>query len=158
MVLVTTALVAVAPPLAAPIASVLVDGAMVATGATTTALGEGALVGLGVIGSGGSSSAGIALATACGPIGWFVVGCDKNNNHDSDSSYTWDCWKPVVRDTSPRPSRGMTLRSLAAHPNVRSLSLDQGRLLVGNTFGEHFRLTPVSVKGTVAFHASIISS
>lgn len=55
-------------------------------------------------------------------------------------------------------SRGMTLRCLAAHPNVQSMSLDQGGLLVGNIFGERFRLTPVSVEGTLALHTSILSS
>jgi hypothetical protein len=120
------------------------------------ALGEGALVGVGAIGGGGST--GIALATLAGPIGCLVVGCNKNDDHNGDSGYTWDCWKPVVRDTSTRPSYGMTLRCLAAHPNVWSMSLNQVGLLVGNIFGERFRLTPVSVEGTLAFHASILSS
>ncbi|KAI1839554.1 hypothetical protein JX266_014234 [Neoarthrinium moseri] len=158
MVLVTTALAAAAPPVIAPAAPVIVDLLMAGTGATTAAVGEGALVGLGVIGSGGSGSAGIALATAAGPVGWIIVGCDKTDNQNGDSDYTWDCWKPVVRDTSPRPSCGMSLRCLAAHPNVRSISLDQGLLLVRNTFGEHFRLSPVTVKGMLAFHASIFST
>lgn len=126
--------------------------------ATISALGEGAIVGAGVIGSGGSGSAGIALATMAGPVGWWVVGCNKNGDHNSDRGYTWDCWKPVVRDMSTQPSSGMTLRSLAAHPNVQSLSLDHDGLLVDNTFGERFRLTLVDVEGTPAFHASILSA
>jgi len=126
-------------------------------GAAVMAVGEGAVVGAGVIG-GGSGSAGIALATFVGPIGWAVVGCKKNDNQHGESGYTWDCWKPVVRDKSTRPSCGMTLRCLAAHPNVRSMSLDQGGFLVGNIFDERFRLTPVNVEGTLAFHASILSS
>ena len=120
------------------------------------ALGEGACVGVGALGGGGSGD--IAFATLVGPIGWAIVGCNKNDDHNGDSGYTWNCWKPVVRDKSTRPSCGMTLRCLAAHPNVRSMSLDQGGLLVGNIFGERFRLTPVSVEGMLAFHASILSS
>lgn len=119
------------------------------------ALGEGACVGVGALG--GGSSAGIAFATLVGPIGWAVVGC-KNDDRNGDSGYTWDCWKPVVRDTSTRPSGGMTLRCLAAHPNVQSMLVDQGRLFVENIFGERFHLTPVTVKGGLAFHASILSS
>lgn len=81
-------------------------------GATILALGEGACVGVGALGGGGS--AGIAFATLVGPIGWAIVGCNKNDDHNGDSGYTWDCWKPVVRDMSTRPSCGMTLRCLAA--------------------------------------------
>ncbi|KAL8366835.1 hypothetical protein RB595_008712 [Gaeumannomyces hyphopodioides] len=141
-------------------AAVAASGAAVlegaGVGATVVALGEGACVGVGAIG--GGSSAGIAFATFLGPVAWAVVGCNKNDDQNGNSGYTWDCWKPVVRDTSTRPSCGITLRCLAAHPNIRSMSLDQGGLLVGNIFGERFRLAPVSVEGTLAFHASILSS
>ncbi len=127
-------------------------------GGAVLAVGEGAVVGAGVIGTGGSGSAGIALATLVGPIGWAVVGCQKNEDQHGESGYTWDCWKPVDQDTSLRLSEAMTLRRLAAHPNVRSTSLDQGGFFMENTLGERFRLTPVSVEETLAFHASIFSS
>lgn len=92
-----------------------------------------------------ASAAGIAAATIAGPVGIAVVGSD---------GYTWDCWKPVVRDDSASPSRGMTLRRLASHPNVRNITLDVGGFVVGNTFGDYFRLSPVNIDGTLAFHAS----
>ncbi|KAM0364087.1 hypothetical protein ACHAO7_010076 [Fusarium culmorum] len=126
-------------------------------GATVLAIGEGAFVGAGAM-AGGSGSAGIALATFVGPVGWAVVGCSKNDCHNGDRSYTWDCWKPVIRDTSTQPSHGMALCDLVTHQNVQSMSLDQERLLVDNIFGERFHLTPVSVEGTLAFHASIVAS
>ena len=47
------------------------------------AVGEGAVVGVGAIGGGGS--AGIALATLAGPIGCLVVGCNKNDDHNGDT-------------------------------------------------------------------------
>ncbi|KLU90293.1 hypothetical protein MAPG_09257 [Magnaporthiopsis poae ATCC 64411] len=161
---VTGLAVAVAPVLGAVGAGTATSAAVAASGAaalegagvgaTVVALGEGACVGVGAIG--GGSSAGIAFASLLGPIGWAIVGCDENDDQNGDGGYTWDCWKPVVRDTSTQPSCGMSLRCLAAHPNVESMSLDQGGLLVGNVFGERFRLTPVSVEGTLAFHASIL--
>lgn len=161
MVAITETVLATAP-FAFPIVYAL-EYAGVSTGLATVggaglvpALGEGALVGLGALGGGGS--AGIALATLAGPLGALLVGCKKNDDENDDNSYTWDCWKPIVRDTSSLPSNGITLRCLAAHPNVRSMSLDQGGLLVRNIFGERFRLTAVSVEGTLAFHASVLSS
>jgi hypothetical protein len=84
------------------------EGASVGT--TIMAMGEGALVGAGAVG--GGSSASIALATLAGPVGWAIVGCNKNNDHTCDSGYTWDCWKPVVIDDSVGLSRGITLRDL----------------------------------------------
>lgn len=164
---VTGAAVAAVPVLTAVGAGTAVSAGVAATGVVAlegagvgtaiVALGEGACVGIGALG--GGSSAGIAFATLVGPIGWAVVGCDNTNGgRNGDGGYTWDCWKPVVRDASTRPSCGMTLRCLVAHPNVQSVSLDKGGLLVGNVFGERFRLAPVDVEGTLAFHASIFSS
>jgi len=147
MVVIVTTILTTAPA-AIPIV-VALESAGVSTGIATAgagtgftfALGEGALVGLGALG--GGSSTGIALATLAGPLGAALVGCNKNEDNNGDTSYTWDCWKPVVRDTSARPSNGMTLRCLADHSNVQSISLDQGGLMLGNIFGERFRLTPV---------------
>lgn len=125
-------------------------------GSKVAAIGEGTVVAVGSLG--GGSSAGNALATKAGPIGCGLVGCSEKEDCGSVAGYTWDCWKPIVRDPSPQPSQGITLRSLAAHPNVQSMSLDQEGLFVENTFGERFHLAPVSVEGALAFHASILSS
>lgn len=57
-----------------------------------------------------------------------------------------------------QPSHGIALRDLATHWNVQSMSLDQEGLVVDNVFGERFRLTPVSIEGRLAFHASIVVS
>jgi hypothetical protein len=142
-------------------------GGAAGTAGTIAAVAEGAIVGAGVVAGGtvaagqaaagvlaagsiaeAASAAGIAAATIAGPVGIAIVGCD---------GYTWDCWKPVVRDDSASPSRGMTLRSLKAHSNVRSVTLDLDGFVVGNTFGDYFRLSPVNANGVLAFHASLIS-
>ncbi|KAK3363982.1 hypothetical protein B0T25DRAFT_597651 [Lasiosphaeria hispida] len=159
MVCVMTGITAIAAPvLGAYTEAVIATAAAVegfGTGAAlTTAVGEGALVGMGALA--GGSSTGIALATLAGPFGWLLVGCNENDHDIGGSGYTWDCWKPVIRDASARPSRGMALRCLAAHRNVQSVSLDWGELVVGNVFGERFRLTPVRVEGSMALHASML--
>lgn len=100
-------------------------GATAGTTGTLGAVAEGAIVGAGVVAGGtaavaeaavttgvasalaagtiaeSASAAGIAAVTIAGPVGIAVVGSDGN---------TWDCWKPVVRDDSASPSRGITLR------------------------------------------------
>ena len=173
MVLITGAVagaIATCPPAVAilgPTGASAAGGALIPTvaaaegvagglGGAVLAVGEGAVVGAGVVG-GGSGSAGIALATFVGPVGWAIVGCDKVNHHNGDGGYTWDCWKPIVREKSTRPSQGITLRDLAHHPNVQSMSFEQNKLLVENIFGQRFRLTPVNVEGMLAFHASLFS-
>ncbi|KAI9037205.1 uncharacterized protein KD926_000710 [Aspergillus affinis] len=146
-------------------------GTAAGTTGTLGAVAEGAIVGAGVVAGGtaavaeaavttgitsaiatgaiakSASAAGIAAATIAGPVGIAVVGSD---------GYTWDCWKPVVRDTSVSPSRGMILRRLASHPNIRSITLECDGFVVGTTFGDNFRLSPVNVDGQLAFHATQI--
>lgn len=143
-------------------------GAVAGTTGTIGAVAEGAIVGAGVVAGGtaavaeaavttgitsaiaagtiaeSASAAGIAAATIAGPVGIAIVGSD---------GYTWDCWKPVVRDDSTSPSRGMTLRRLASHPNVRFVTLDLAGFVVENTFGDSFRLSPLNIDGKLAFHA-----
>src|SRR5438045_2920013 len=79
-------------------------------GAAILAVGEGACIGMGALG--GGSSAGVTLAMMVGPVGWAVVGYNKNGYDTGGSSYTWDCWKPVVMDHSVEPSHGISLRDL----------------------------------------------
>ncbi|KAJ4161509.1 uncharacterized protein LMH87_007547 [Akanthomyces muscarius] len=126
--------------------------------ASVVALGEGTAIATGLIGSGGSSATGFALASMLGPLGCAIVGCDKNESAGGDGVYTWDCWKPILREFSMQPSRGMPVHRLVSHPNVQSVSPYRNGLIVENVFGERFRLDPVSVQGTLAFHASILSS
>ena len=123
-------------------------------GAAVLAVGEGAVVGAGAIS--GSSSAGIALATLVGPIGWAVVGCNKNDDHNGGSGYTWDCWKPVVMDDSVGLSRGLSLRDVYSHSNLRRITVDGDGFVAENIRDERFRLSPVDVDGTLAFHATPI--
>jgi hypothetical protein len=130
----------------AAVAEGAIVGAGVAVGGTVAVV-EGVTTGVIVAGTIAetASATGIAAAAIAGPMGIAVVGGD---------GYTWDCWKPVVRNDSASPSRGMTLRDLAAHSNVRSVTLDLDGFIVGNTFGDYFRLCPVNVGQELAFHAS----
>ncbi|KJR86288.1 uncharacterized protein SPSK_02798 [Sporothrix schenckii 1099-18] len=164
MVLVVSSLTVVAVSgLGAPVGGAAVSAA-VSAGSTVTgipvvtsvvALGEGALVGIGSL-AGGSSS-GIALATLAGPVGAAVVGYAALGSGTVVAS--WDCWKPIVRDPSTQPSRGISLGDLAAHPHVDSIVWSHGGdLVVANIFGERFHRRPVDVDGSLAFHASPLYS
>ncbi|KAK1839142.1 hypothetical protein CCHR01_18239 [Colletotrichum chrysophilum] len=91
---------------------------------------------------------GVASASFfAGPIGLAVVG---------DDGVSWDCWKPVVMETSEVPSRGMTLRDLHGHRNMKQITIDHNGFIAENVLGRRFRLSPVTVYGILTFHATII--
>ncbi|KAK7422463.1 hypothetical protein QQZ08_009451 [Neonectria magnoliae] len=105
--------------------------AAILSGAASTAALEGA----------------VTASMFAGPIGWAIVGAD---------GYTWDCWKPVVMDDSITASRGITLRDLYKHTNLRRMIIEGDGFVAENVRSEKFRLSPVDVDGTLAFHATSI--
>jgi hypothetical protein len=113
----------------------------VAVGGVVGTVAGGAIEGAVAAVTTGAASAGAfsGAATAsmfAGPIGWAILGAD---------GYTWDCWKPAVMDNSVSLSRGIALRDLYNHPNLRRMTVD----------GDGF-LSPVDVDDALAFHATPI--
>jgi hypothetical protein len=102
------------------------------TAVTTTAVATGA-------GTGAAGAASVAILSAqgliLGSIGLACYGADKD---------TWDCWKPILMDNSVEPSRGITLRDLS--------------FVAENIRNERFRLSPVLINDTLAFHANRIQT
>ncbi|KAK3935422.1 hypothetical protein QBC46DRAFT_397523 [Diplogelasinospora grovesii] len=96
----------------------------------------------------GAIQATITAATLAGPVGWAIVGAD---------GYTWDCWKPVVMDDTVKPSSGIALRDLYNHPNLRWMVMDGDDFVAENVHDEQFRISPVEINGTLAFHATSIN-
>ncbi|KAJ4161604.1 uncharacterized protein LMH87_007634 [Akanthomyces muscarius] len=116
--------------------------AMTAATAATVAAAEAAAAATGL----GATSA-TATLMAVGPVGWALLGADD---------LTWDCWKPVVMDNSPEPSRGITLNELCRHPNLRSITQEGSGFIAENILAKKFLLSPVDVGGVLAFHATQI--
>jgi hypothetical protein len=87
------------------------------------------------------------VATAAGPIGWLTLGAGPANS--------WDCWKPVVLDTSTAPSSGRLLRDVLQHPNVRGVDMDGpgGSMVVTNVLNNRFNIVPVALPDGIALHA-----
>lgn len=62
------------------------------------------------------------------------------------SKVTYDCWKPVVHDTSREPSDGMLLKDLLCHPDVTSVTMRPGHsadlpiFTLKNTWNETFEI------------------
>ena len=112
--------------------------ATVATATITTAGGTTAVVTA-------ASLAALSILTA----GAVVVGALNNEE-------AWDCWKPVVHDTSTPPSNGISLRDLVQHPNIDIVAEypDSDSFKIRNIFGEEFGLISVKLQDAgCAFHA-----
>lgn len=148
---------------AAAAAAQTAAAANAATAATAAAAGGTAA------GAGGSAAAATGAGVASGPLGWILIGASPEPSSTS-SSVTWDCWKPIVLESSAVPSQGMLLRDLARHKHVSkivccegsvSTSLPSGeenvRLLAENIKGHRFYLDLLVLPcGQRAFHATAI--
>lgn len=121
-----------------------VGGAVVGTVAGGAAQGAVTAITTGAVSTGALSGAATA-STFAGPIGWAILGAN---------GYTWDCWKPVVIDKSIGPSRGITLRDLYNHPNLRRITINGDGFIAENVRNEQFHLSPVDINGSLAFHAT----
>ncbi|CAG0922800.1 unnamed protein product [Notodromas monacha] len=60
--------------------------------------------------------------------------------------FTFDCWKPVLRDTTEEPSKGILLKDLVTDPRISSVEVTQSSngeiqlIILGNIWGDKFRL------------------
>lgn len=91
-------------------------------------------------------------------LGGVVVGA----THTPDlvtNTYTFDCWKSVVHDTSAEPSNGMLLREVIADPRIKKAITAAAdgplpQLTLVNVWDEEFRLDYVTLpRDQLAAHA-----
>jgi ubiquitin len=117
----------------------------------------------GVLGAAGGGALS-ALVVSIPPIwGFVVLGAASSNSADepptSDDALTYDCWKTVLRDQSPEPSKGRCLHSVLSDKRVQTVTaLESGSLEVENVWHERFRIDAVVLpSGKLAAHATLTS-
>lgn len=146
---------AVGAALGGAVASATSAGAI--TGAivtkTVTSAVTGALVG-GMSAAGSGSVVAGSLGGAAGgilssPLGLLCVGTSENSG---GHSATYDCWKPVVHDTSAEESEGMLLKELCHHHNVANCIIEHGTVLphivIENKWDEKFEIEYLVLSGS----------
>ena len=77
------------------------------------------------------------------------------------SGIAYDCWKPVLHDTSEEPSNGMLMKDVVSHPHVSKVTMNEGlvpelpRIVPENIWNESFEIDYVLfvMTGVVACHA-----
>jgi hypothetical protein len=76
----------------------------------------------------------------------------------TDGSATYDCWKPVLHDTSAVPSQGRLLKEVISDPRIKNVWLVEGnqlpQIVLENTWGQKFHVEYVQLpSGAMAAHA-----
>ena len=91
-----------------------VTGGTFGSAAVGTVVGSAASAGVSSLGSGLS-----AVFVGSGPTGWLLLGA-------ADFA-TFDCWKPVLRDTSIYPSSGKLLQDVIGDSRVKKITIVEQR-------------------------------
>lgn len=115
-----------------------------ATGVTATSVGMAATVNAGIVG---------------GPALWIVLGAEFNDRTD-EHNLSYDCWKPLLHDTSIHPSKGVLLRDVLLDPRIKDvdvsydISATYPQIKLQNIWGESFKIEYVRLPwNEIAAHA-----
>eukprot|EP00917_Polyrhabdina_sp_WS-2016_P012068 GHVP01026503.1.p2 GENE.GHVP01026503.1~~GHVP01026503.1.p2 ORF type:complete len:148 (+),score=38.19 GHVP01026503.1:25-468(+) len=132
----------------------IATAAMAATEAATASSVLGFAAGTTVAGGGAALvAAGVGAAAAATVV--FVpvfVGLEYKS-----VVATWDCWKPIVRNYSENPSRGILLEELLEDSRIQNWNFQDSRIHVVNIWDEVFEITAVGfIEGVQAAHATQI--
>eukprot|EP00928_Gymnodinium_smaydae_P087626 TRINITY_DN7186_c1_g1_i1.p1 TRINITY_DN7186_c1_g1~~TRINITY_DN7186_c1_g1_i1.p1 ORF type:complete len:182 (-),score=5.18 TRINITY_DN7186_c1_g1_i1:440-985(-) len=78
----------------------------------------------------------------------LLVGADAD-------ALTWDCWKPILHDTTAAPSRGRLLADILNDDVISDVMIGNYSVFVRNRWNESWRIDPVILPwGQVAAHAT----
>eukprot|EP00928_Gymnodinium_smaydae_P016973 TRINITY_DN1644_c0_g1_i2.p1 TRINITY_DN1644_c0_g1~~TRINITY_DN1644_c0_g1_i2.p1 ORF type:complete len:186 (+),score=28.18 TRINITY_DN1644_c0_g1_i2:74-631(+) len=82
----------------------------------------------------------------------IIVGADADG-------VTWDCWKPILHETSAAPSRGRLLTDILSDPVISDINVGNESIFVRNRWNESWRIDPVMLPwGQIAAHATLSNS
>lgn len=133
-------------------------GAVVGAVAAMTSAAGTATTGVASTQLGAAVAAGTAVT---GPIGLIVLGATDSSD---GNQITYDCWKPVVHDTSEKPSNGILLKDLVCHPHVANVKITPGdrtdlpHIVFENIWNEKFEIEYLVIYDTrkVVCHAKAV--
>ncbi|KAL6249100.1 hypothetical protein RBB50_004163 [Rhinocladiella similis] len=161
------AIMALGPKIAAITASVVSEGALaVGSAASTAAVAEGALSTAIVAEEAVIFLTGMTVPNFWNPVGWVAGGVLVGASQQTSQVVTWGCYKPIIgevdtKDTSTKP---ITFANLAAHPQVRRVSVFASAtsanlpdVEVENASGQRYLLRGITLPwGSAAYHAERI--
>lgn len=127
----------VAPAAIPTIVSIATQSSLVAgtAASTATAAAAGASATAATASGAALATTGSATALALGPLGVALIGHDE---------ITLDCWKQVLHDASPEPSKGVLLRELINDKRVKSYQIfnndEIAFIIIENIWNERFKI------------------
>ncbi|KAH8894475.1 hypothetical protein GQ53DRAFT_83427 [Thozetella sp. PMI_491] len=161
---------ALAPQAGAVTAALVSEGALVAGSAAgaagATVAAEAALTT--AIAAEGAVTAltGMTVANFWNPVGWVIGGVLVGASQRPSQAVTWGCYKPIIGeiDTKELSIKPMLFEDLAAHPEVRRVSISASitsanlpDVEIENKAGHHYLLRGVVLPwGSAAYHAERI--
>ena len=95
-----------------------------------------------------------------GPLGLVVLGASPTPANQSDVTYTFDCWKPVLHENSQSPSNGKLLRDVILDPRIKRLVVNRqsSEIVLENIWDEQFLIEFMFLAtGQRAAHASLLN-
>ena len=124
-------------------------------GSVYTGTVNGAIVsGVSAVGSTGALA--LSQTLLAGPLGWLVLGADQ-------TSCTFDCWKPVLRELSLEPSNGKILRDVVSDPRIKDVMMNNKNnlmleIILQNMWDEKFLIEFITLpSGQLAAHAVLMN-
>ncbi|XP_054165127.1 uncharacterized protein LOC128962750 [Oppia nitens] len=91
-----------------------------------------------------------------GPLGWLTLGTITDSTETSNATY--DCWKPVLHDSSRELSSGVILRDIMRDSRLKGIHCsDDYTISLFNIWDEQFELQYVNVPNYgLALHAQFV--
>ncbi|VDM47749.1 unnamed protein product [Toxocara canis] len=136
-----------------------------ASGAVAGAAGAGAGAAVGAA-TGSAAATGVAstgAAVLSGPVGWAVLGANESTNY----TWTFDCWRPILRDYTSTRSEGRLLREVCFDDRIKEVIIHDWcklkcalpRLQIENLWGEKFLIDYLYLpSGQLAAHATMLTT
>jgi hypothetical protein len=146
------------------------EAGLVATGAAATMLTSGSwAAGVASVFSGSALATGATIFTTivAAPASLIVVGSEEISE-GNEVSYSFDCWKKVLREVDTAPSHGVPLQELLNDFRVKTWSFTPRMnfgypvVAITNAWDEDFEAVPLVIdfhgKKCVTYHVETLSA
>ena len=87
-----------------------------------------------------------------GPVGWMFLGCSSvtvEPMKTAETTYTFNCWKPDLRDESTEQSEGMLRKDVVNDSRVKSVTVNNKKASLPDIVGKNMWMKSLDRKSVV---------